>query len=184
MVLLVGTIKTIVACCNGVLSLQEEATVAQGAKARVSRAEQALEALLDAQLARRTHVSAEDEDDCSSSGDFPTNFKDDYVDSDIPESDSDDGVTVAHHNETIFVDHQQALARQCNGASQCESKQSTAKSPAWEPVIDDGNPLSFSQVDLSRPENEIRTRFPLFPVRFLTGPFCMDFFCLLSAAQL
>lgn len=162
-------VKTVVACCNGVLPVQEDATAAQGAKARLGRAEQALEALLDAQLARRMYDPAEEEENCSTNGDVSINFKDDYVDSDAPESNSDDGAAAAHHSCTGAT-HHQASAGQRNGGSQGASKEDTSK-PAWEPVIDDSNPPSFSQVDLSRPESNICTRFPLFPVSPLAVAF-------------
>ena len=69
----------------------QQVLILQGAKARLRKAEQALESILDAQLGfrQRSNMAGTD-DDCSSSDSFPVNFKDDYVDSDAEASSSDD----------------------------------------------------------------------------------------------
>ena len=59
----------------------------QGAKGRLARAEQAFEALLDAQLRCRQHDP--EEDGCSGSEGFPADLQDDYIDSDAGDIDSD-----------------------------------------------------------------------------------------------
>jgi len=61
----------------------------QGAKARLRKAEQALEVVLDAQLGFRRENNDSSEDDDASSFGFPANFKDDYVDSDAEASSSE-----------------------------------------------------------------------------------------------
>ena len=37
----------------------------------------------------------------------------------------------------------------------------------------EGDPASFSRIDLSQPEAQIRAAFPLFPVRPLSPPACL-----------
>lgn len=69
----------------------QQVLILQGAKARLRKAEQALESILDAQLGfRQRNNMAGTDDDCSSSDSFPVNFKDDYIDSDAEASSSDD----------------------------------------------------------------------------------------------
>lgn len=142
---------------------------AQGAKGRLARAEQALEALLDAQLtSQQQHPQ---QDGCSDSDGFPANLQDDYINSDAADTDSD-GSQPAQPLQGLL--HSRVAARQaCAGPGLTvkgkTSKHCQAEQPMWESVVDDSNPPSFSQVDLSRPENEIRTRFPMFPVRIFAA---------------
>lgn len=74
------------ACQNSIVS---GCWVPQGAKARLRKAEQALEVVLDAQLRFRWESNASSEDDDASSFGLPANFKDDYIDSDAEASSSD-----------------------------------------------------------------------------------------------
>lgn len=138
---------------------------AQGAKGRLARVEQALDALLDAQLTSQQHEPQQD--DCSDSNGFPANLQDGYIDSDAADTDSDD-------SQAVQPLHPQLAARQaCDGPGLAvkgkASKHCQDEQPMWESVVDDSNPPSFSQVDLSRPEKEIRTRFPMFPVRVIVA---------------
>lgn len=135
---------------------------AQGANSRLAQAEQALEALLDAQLMSQQHDPQQD--GCSDSDGFPAGLQDDYIDSDAADTDSDD-------SQSVQSLHSQVAARQaCAGSGLAgkggAGKHCQAEQPMWESVVDDSNPPSFSQVDLSRPEQEILTNFPMFPVRF------------------
>lgn len=131
---------------------------AQGANGRLTRAEQALDALLVAQL--RSRQNDPQQDGCSDSSGFPADLQDDYIDSDAADIDSDDSLQAAE-----FL-HPQIAARQQTelGVKAGASKHCTAEQPLWKSVTDDSNPPSFSQVDLSSPDKEIRTRFPMFPV--------------------
>ena len=162
-------------------SLAQHQLLAQSAKGRLARAEQALEALLDAQL-RSQHHDPQQDDYIDSDG-FPANLQDDYVDSDAADTDSCDG-------QAVHPLHSQVGARQaCVGSGlavkEGANKQCQAEQPVWESVVDDSNPPSFSQVDLSRPEKEIRTRFPMFPVRLLLLLSCsVRCLCLLLGLQL
>ena len=131
---------------------------AQGAQARLNRAEQALEALLDAQLHHQQRHP--NEDGCSSSDDFAANVHDDYIDSDAAESDSDVCVTAASDSHSVGTTNKAVRGRHKGLIDACGS----AQEPAQEAVIDSSDPPSFSQVDLSRPASELRARFPLFPV--------------------
>ena len=134
--------------------------IAQGAKGRLARAEQALEALLDAQLMRQQHHS---EDGCSDSDGFPADLQDDYIDSDAADTDSDHSLQAAEplHSQ-LTARH--ACQRSRLGVKGGASNHCAAEQPVWESVIDESNPPSFSQVDLSKSEKEIRTRFPMFSV--------------------
>ena len=79
------------ACIRQRKAAYQQVLIVQGAKARLRKAEQALERVLDAQLGfRQRNNMAGTEDDCSSSDSFPVNFTDDYIDSDAEASSSDD----------------------------------------------------------------------------------------------
>ena len=134
----------------------------QGAKSRLARAEQALDALLDAQLRFRQHEPQQD--GCSDSDGFPADLQDDYIDSDAADTDSDGSLQDAEPLHSQIATGQQTgpgpgLALTAGASKHCKSEQ-----PVWKSVIDDSRPPSFSQVNLSRPEKEIRTQFPMFPV--------------------
>ncbi len=138
----------------------------QGAKARLAKAEQALESVLDAHLGfQRNDGSDHEEEDSSSSG-FPANFKDDYVDSDAEASSSDDDDVKATSSKP--ANGKYTAKKQRLDAEGADDIASQHDEDNWEVVIDDSNPPSFSQVDLSRPETEIQTQHPLFPV----SPYC------------
>ncbi|KAL0045239.1 hypothetical protein WJX82_001458 [Trebouxia sp. C0006] len=141
------------------LAAAEEAVKAgqKGAKARLRKAEQALEVVLDAQLGFRRESNASSEDDEASSFGFPANFKDDYVDSDAEASSSDGD---SSPKRAAAVDS----ALQASGCqSDCTSGPDGIN---WEAIVDDSSPPSFSRVDLTQPERDICTQFPLFPARY------------------
>ena len=135
---------------------------AQGAQGWLSRAEQALDALLDAQLRSRQH--GPQQEGCSDSDGFPADLQDDYIDSDAADTDSDDSLQAADSLHSQAAASQQTGPGPGLGVKAGASRHCKAEQPIWESVIDDSNPSSFSQVDLSRPEKEICTRFPMFPV--------------------
>ena len=129
---------------------------AQGANGRLARAEQALDALLDAQLRSRQHDPQQD--GCFDSDGSPADLQDDYIDSDAADTDSDDSLQAAEPLQ-IAARQQTGLGVKAGASNHYKAEQ-----PAWKSVTDDSNPPSFSQVDLSRPDKEIRSRFPMFPV--------------------
>lgn len=128
---------------------------AQGAKGRLTKAEQALDALLDAQLRSRQH--GPQQDGCSDSNGFPADLQDDYIDSDAADTDSGDSRQAAQPLHSR--DPGPGVADKAGASKHCKAEQ-----PVWKSVVDDRTPPSFSQVELSRPEKEIRTSFPMFPV--------------------
>ncbi|KAL3133670.1 hypothetical protein ABBQ32_008175 [Trebouxia sp. C0010 RCD-2024] len=137
---------------------------AKGAKGRLARAEQAFEALLDAQLRCRQHDPGED--GCSGSEGFPADLQDDYIDSDADDIDSNDSQQAVLSLQSR-LNPGQACEGLGLGVQQGASRSPTTKQLVWESVIDDSNPPSFSQVDLSSlTETELCMQFPMFPVGF------------------
>ena len=154
---------------------------AQGARGRLAKAEQALDALLDAQLRSRQHDPQQD--DCSDSDSFPADPQDDYVDSDAADTDSNDSLQAAEPLHSRVIARQESRSGPGLGVKAGASKHCTPKQPVWQSVVDDSNPPSFSQVELSRPEKEIHTCFPMFPVGasaavILQSPFLKSVHCL------
>ncbi|KAL3133669.1 hypothetical protein ABBQ32_008175 [Trebouxia sp. C0010 RCD-2024] len=134
---------------------------AKGAKGRLARAEQAFEALLDAQLRCRQHDPGED--GCSGSEGFPADLQDDYIDSDADDIDSNDSQQAVLSLQSR-LNPGQACEGLGLGVQQGASRSPTTKQLVWESVIDDSNPPSFSQVDLSSlTETELCMQFPMFP---------------------
>lgn len=137
----------------------------QGAKGRLARAEQAFEALLDAQLRCQQHDP--EQDGCSGSEGFPAEPQDDYIDSDADAADSNDSQEAVQPLQPQVKPGQAGRQHPGLGVQQGASRSPTAKQPLWEAVVDDSHPPSFSQVDLSNlTETELRMRFPMFPVGF------------------
>ena len=130
----------------------------QGAKGRLDKAEQALERILDAQLGYQ-RTSHADEDSTSTSSGFPASFKDDYVDSDR-EADSSEVCGGAIGAPQCRFGPADVKKRKLG----VEPQSTECKEGSWEAVVDDSHPPSFSEVDLGKPEKDIQTQFPLFPV--------------------
>ncbi|KAL0039653.1 hypothetical protein WJX77_004437 [Trebouxia sp. C0004] len=147
------------------LAAAEEAVKAgqKGAKARLRKAEQALEAVLDAQLGFRQENNDSSEDDDASSFGFPANFKDDYVDSDAEASSS--GVDSSPNSAAAVGGALQARGCRSDCKSSKPYQDSGPDGIDWEATVDDSNPPSFSRVDLAQAEWDICTQFPLFPAK-------------------
>lgn len=149
------------------------ACTVQGGRARLAKAEQALEVLLDARLGAGPSGAGQGscDDDAMSNDSWPSGLQDDYLDSDAEAAaDSDD----SNGDDSSSLAASRAPSHGQEGSN--KAQQNTQKGRAggvnspkewhWEEVVDDSNPDSFSQVDLSRPPTEIQTQFPLFPVGF------------------
>lgn len=150
----------------------------QGSKERLAKAEQALEALLDARLGAPSAAGQGNSDNEPGSDDsWPCGWQDDYVDSDAEAADSSgdssgvaDSRGASNRKPTNSSLQSKGRAELGRGRAQQEAHRSRAVACAstggqWEEIVDDSNPDSFSQVDLSKPPAEIQTQFPLFPVR-------------------
>lgn len=150
----------------------------QGAKKRLAAAEQALELVLEAQLA--TGQSSKCDEDGSEDS-WPAGMQDDYVDSDAEvaadsDSDSNNSTMKQDANGQYNSSEGRLLAMMSakagNGAVQQsglkaksrEGSEGEVQGSNWRLVNDESQPDSFSQVDLSRSPQEIKTHFPLFPV--------------------
>lgn len=124
----------------------------QGAEAKLAKAEQALELALEASL---TAGQSKKHDDACSIDSWPADMQDDYVDSDAEvaaDADSDDS----------SADHRRPVSQQKQRDSgHAETSQGSSR---LIDVVDESRPDNFSRVDLSRPQQEIKTQFPLFPV--------------------
>ena len=165
---------------------------AQGAKTRLAKAEQALELLLEAQLGAghsRKGQGCSDDEACSYDS-WPAGMQDDYIDSDAEAADSHDDSTASSGDRALMTmnstskiasanikpekstsikakaSEKMKLSGQCleQKAQGLNGSASEAPGGKGREVIDDSHPDSFSQVDLSRPQQEIETLFPLFPV--------------------
>ena len=114
--------------------------------------------MLDTQLASQLHApQADDSSDCNG---FPAGFRDDYNDSDLGSDSSDD-------SGSDKINHKYALKLLKSRSSGGDGILPEEEEAGWKCVIDDTTPPSFSQVDLSRPAQELHACFPLFPVSFL-----------------
>lgn len=166
----------------------------QGAKARLAKAEQALELLLDAQLGAGhlgTGQGCSDDEACSNDS-WPAGIQDDYIDSDAEAAaDSDDDSTPSTEDRALNTMNSMSRkatanpepvnsksnSAKANKKMKMSEKITQQKAPGlhssanevpggkWREVVDDSHPDSFSQIDLSRPQQEIEAQFPLFPVR-------------------
>lgn len=123
----------------------------KGAKANLAKAEQALELALEAWL---TAGQSKKHDVACSSDSWPAGMQDDYVDSDAEvaaDADSDD---------SSADDRQPVSQQKQHDTGNAETSQGNSR---LTDVVDESHPDSFSRVDLSRPQQEIKTQFPLFP---------------------
>ena len=136
--------------------------IPQGAKARLIKAEEALEAVLDAQLGFQQ--GGADQEDCSSNSSFPADIKDDYVDSGVDASSSDDDSMTSPVSQMAAATDQADAKRRKLDVRASSQRQAEDTDINWEAVVDHSHPPSFSQVDLSKSEKEIQMQYPRFPV--------------------